>query len=124
MKDDSESSNDTSTEITPNKADTDPVDTEYLFESDAEGVKEFMRCTKKVDGTHEWVYFSAKNTKEVKLGVRKEAGFEVVYFQAKPKELYWVYVAECGFNLSDEARKTSQWYGQVKPRCADNMFEN
>ena len=94
----------------------------YLFKSEDEGVKEFMRCMVNEDGGHEWVYFTEKNEKEVKLGTRKEAGFEVVYFLAKPKEGYWVYGSECGFTLSDDTRKTSQWYAQMQPRCADDMF--
>lgn len=124
VNDDRESSNDTETDITSNKADGEPINKEYLFESDEEGVKEFMRCTENPDGGHEWVYFSANNEKEVKLGVREQAGFEVVYFYGKPKELYWIYGSECGFTLSDDTRKTSQWYKQVTPRCADDMFEN
>lgn len=112
-----------SLEISENENDAEPVDKVYLFESDDEGVKEFMQCTKKIDGASEWVYFTAKNEKEVKLGSREAAGFEVVYFLAKPKELYWIYGSECVFTLSDEVKKTSQWYRQVKPRCADDMFE-
>ncbi len=114
---------DVNTEIAPNEADIEPVDKEYLFESDDEGVKEFMRSTQTPDGKSSWVYFTAKNPKEIKLGSRMQAGFEVVYFLTKPKELYWIYGAECGFTLSDDSKRTSQWYAQVKPRCADDMFE-
>lgn len=96
----------------------------YLFKSDdEEGVVEYMRCTASPEGKQEWVYFTSKNEKEIKLGSREQAGFEVVYFQGKPKELYWIYGSECGFTLSDETRKKSQWYGQVTPKCADDMFE-
>lgn len=96
----------------------------YLFKSDDdEDVVEYMRCTKSPDGSNSWVYFTSKNEKEVKLGSREEAGFEVVYFYGKPKELYWIYGSECGFTLSDETRKKSQWYGQTEPRCSEDMFE-
>lgn len=96
----------------------------YLFKSDdEEGVVEYMRCTQLPDGSQSWVYFTSKNEKEIELGSREQAGFEVVYFQGKPKELYWIYGSECGFTLSDETRRKSQWYGQVTPKCADDMFE-
>lgn len=99
-------------------------DKTYHFKSDGEGVVEYMRCTIMPDGTHRWVYYTSKNDKHIELGAREQAGFEVVYFKGKPKELYWIYGSECGFTLSDDTRKASQWYGQVTPRCADDMFEN
>ena len=94
----------------------------YHFKSDGDDVVEYMKCTIMADGSHSWVYYTSKNKKEITLGVGKQAGFEVVYFQGKPKELYWIYGSECGFTLSDDTRKTAQWYGQVTPRCADDMF--
>ncbi|PHR20422.1 MAG: hypothetical protein COA38_19445 [Fluviicola sp.] len=118
-----ETPKDSSVDVTSNKADVEPVEKEYLFESDEEGVKEFMRCTVKLDGSHEWVYFTARDEQAMNLGSTEKAGFEVVYFYGKPKERYWIYGSECGFTLSDDTRKTSQWYGQVTPRCADDMFE-
>ena len=127
VNDDVEPTDDTGTEITPNKADAvEPTegseDITYHFKSDGEGVVEYMRCTVMPDGSHAWIYYTLKNEKHIELGTREEAGFEVVYFLGKPKELYWIYGSECGFTLSDDTRKTSQWYGQVTPRCADDMF--
>ena len=97
----------------------------FLFrsEEDEQGVIEYMRCTESPDGKHAWVYFSSKNKTEIKLGSREQAGFEVVYFFGKPKELYWIYGSECGFTLSDETREKSQWYGQTEPKCSEDMFE-
>lgn len=111
-----------SVEIRENKADEVKEDQVFLFESTDEGVKEFLRCTKRPDGTSQWVYSTVKNPKEVKLGTRVEAGFEVIYFLTSPDELYWVYGAECGFTLSNDTKRTSQWYSQVQPNCADEPF--
>jgi len=110
-------------DLASDNADSEPRKKEYLFESDEEGVKEFMRCTVKLDGSHEWVYFTARDQQKMDLGSTQKAGFEVVCFESRPTEIYWIYGSECGFTLSDDTRKTSQWYGQVTPRCADDMFE-
>lgn len=122
-KNEEETSKDSPADVASNKTDAEPVEKEYLFESDEEGVKEFMRCTVKIDGSHEWVYFTARDEQAMNLGSTEKAGFEVVYFKSKPKEIYWIYGSECGFTLSDDTRKTSQWYAQVAPRCANDMFE-
>lgn len=111
-----------SVEIQANEAEEVKEDKVFLFESTDEGVKEFMRCTELPNGKKQWVYSTVKNPREVKLGSRVEAGFEVVYFYSNPEELYWVYGSECGFTLSNDTKRTSQWYSQVQPNCADEPF--
>lgn len=122
VKDTNDEITEDSSNIHANEADEIKQDKTYLFESTEEGVKEFLRCTQKADGSKQWVYSTVKKPKEIKLGSREEAGFEVIYFFSNPDELYWVYGAECGFTLSNDTKRTSQWYAQVQPQCSEDPF--
>ncbi len=67
-------------------------------------------------GEKEWFYSSAKNPKDVKLGVTSINGQHAVYFLSKPQVLYTMDLEDCGFMLTDEDDE-SQWYRQVEPAC-------
>lgn len=91
-------------------------DKEYVFLSKDMEVDEYLKLIEKEDGVREWYYWSAKNTKEVRLGSKKVDGFENIYFFSKPDELYEIGGSECGFSLLQD-KEILQWYGQIEPEC-------
>jgi hypothetical protein len=89
---------------------------ETIFQSTTLGYVEYMKQVVYEGGSYDWLYYTAKNTTPVKLGITEVNGMENVFFLNKPNVLYEIGGSECGFGLIDP-NGVWQWYGQVSPKC-------
>ena len=86
-----------------------------VYSSSDMGLVEYLKLVKEESGQRNWYYYTEKQAKEIKLGVTRRNGLEVLYFYSKPEVLYTIGGSECGFML--ESNDESQWYEQIKPAC-------
>lgn len=86
-----------------------------IYSSSDMGMLEYLKLVKEDSGQRNWYYYTEKKPKEIKLGVTKRSGLEVLYFYTKPEVLYTIGGSECGFML--ESEEESQWYEQIQPAC-------
>lgn len=91
-------------------------DSVFVFQSKDLGATEFLKRIDHSNGEHEWLYWTAKKTDEIPLGVKTVGGFECLYFKGKPQELYEIAGSECGFSLFQNEERL-QWYDQISPAC-------
>ncbi|MFT5779694.1 MAG: hypothetical protein ACI837_002653 [Crocinitomicaceae bacterium] len=87
-----------------------------IFQSNHLDVIEYLKCTTKENGKNTWHYYTAKNKKEIELGLLNHRGMEMVYFFSSPDVHYEIDYIDCGFTLT-ETGVESQLYTQVIPAC-------
>jgi len=95
-------------------------DSVSIFQSNDLGATEYLKLIDHSNGEREWLYWTAKKTDEIPLGVKTVGGFECLYFKGKAKELYEITGSECGFSLF-QGEERLQWYDQIQPACTTSM---